>query len=226
MGSVAGKAFAGDAGRFGQLERAPGTRRRDAVRLLRSADAEARQRGRGSGAGTPQAGGAPEEVTSGRIRQRRTMRVILTGFNSFHGVDVNPSQLVVEYFARRGEPGIVAEVLPTEYAAAGRRIRSLVREHRPDVVLSLGVAQSRFAMCLERVALNLNDCETPDNAGIVATARPIVAGAPLAYYSSLPLDAMLAALRGVNVPSAITNHAGTFVCNHVYYSAQHEVEQA
>src|SRR5262249_2135258 len=64
------------------------------------------------------------------------------------------------------------------------------------------------------------------NAGIVATARPIVAGAPLAYYSSLPLDAMLAALRGVNVPSAITNHAGTFVCNHVYYSAQHEVEQA
>jgi pyroglutamyl-peptidase len=154
------------------------------------------------------------------------MRFVLTGFNSFSGVEVNPSQLVVEHFARRGDPAITAEVLPTEYAAAGRRIRSLVRERRPAVVLSLGVAQSRSAVCLERVALNLNDSETPDNAGVVTTGRPIVAGAPLAYLSTLPLDAMLAALRSANVPSAITNHAGTFVCNHVLFSALHEVEQS
>jgi pyroglutamyl-peptidase len=154
------------------------------------------------------------------------VRIILTGFNPFHGVGVNPSQLVVEHFARRGDPTIVAEVLPTEYAAAGRRIRSLVRELRPAVVLLLGVAQSRAVLCLERVALNLNDCETPDNAGVVATARPIVAGAPLAYFSTLPLEAMLAAMLGAKILSAITNHAGTFVCNHVYYSALHEAEQA
>jgi pyroglutamyl-peptidase len=154
------------------------------------------------------------------------MRLLLTGFNSFHGVGVNPSQLVVEHFARRGDPAVTAEVLPTEYAAAGRRIRSLIRDRQPAVVLSLGVAQSRAAVCLERVALNLNDCETPDNAGVVATARPIVAGAAPAYLATLPLDAMLAALRSASVPSAITNHAGTFVCNHVFYSALHEAEQA
>jgi pyroglutamyl-peptidase len=154
------------------------------------------------------------------------MRVVLTGFNSFHGVDHNPSQLVVEHFARHSDPAAVAEVLPTEYAAAGRRVRALVREHSPDLVLSLGVAQVRPTVCLERVALNLDDSDTPDNAGVVARGRLIHDGAPLAYFATLPIDAMLAALWAAKVPALITNHAGTFVCNHVFYCASHEIDRA
>jgi pyroglutamyl-peptidase len=154
------------------------------------------------------------------------MRVVLTGFDSFTGVESNPSQLIVEHFARRGDPDLVAAVLPTQYDAAAFRIRTLIREHRPDVVLSLGVAQTRTAISLERVALNLDDCDTPDNAGVLTHGRLISPGAPLAYFSTLPLDALLAALKLAAIPAAISNHAGTFVCNHVLYCALHEVALA
>src|SRR5262245_26005609 len=152
------------------------------------------------------------------------MRVVLTGFDSFSGVETNPSQLIAEHFARLREPGLVAEVLPTQYEAASLRIRALVREHRPDVVLSLGVAQTRTAVSLERVALNLDDCDTPDNAGVVTSGRLIDPAAPLAYFSTLPLDSLLAALKLAAIPTAISNHAGTFVCNRVFFSARHEIE--
>lgn len=152
------------------------------------------------------------------------MRIVLTGFDSFSGVETNPSQLIAEHFARRGRAGLVAEVLPTQYAGAAQRIRALVRRQRPDAVLCLGVAQARPAICLERVALNLDDCGTPDNAGVVTSGRLIAPDAPLAYWATLPLDALLAALCQAGVPAAISNHAGTFVCNHVFYSARHEIE--
>ena len=153
------------------------------------------------------------------------MTILLTGFSPFHGVETNPSQWIVEHFAAQ-KRDLITAVLPTEYAASGEKIRALIREHQPDVVLSLGVAQSRTSISLERVALNLNDTETPDNAGDVATGRLIEADAPLAYWSTLPLDALLAALKGAEIPAAITNHAGAFVCNHVFFSARHEIERA
>src|SRR5438067_1047453 len=111
------------------------------------------------------------------------MRIVLTGFDSFLGVETNPSQLLVEHFARRRDPRLIAEVLPTRYAAAAQKVRALIHEHRPDVMLSLGVAQTRPTISFERVALNLDDSETPDNAGVVAKGRLIVPGAPLAYWS-------------------------------------------
>jgi pyroglutamyl-peptidase len=157
------------------------------------------------------------------------MKILLTGFTPFGAVETNPSQLIVEHFTSRvthdGSVTIIAEVLPTVFETAGSRIRALIREHHPDAVVSLGVAQSRNAIHLERVALNLNDAGIPDNAGDLAQGRLIVPDGPLAYWSTLPIESMLAALKSRDIPATISNHAGAYVCNHVFFSARHEIEQ-
>ena len=151
----------------------------------------------------------------------RERKILLTGFNAFGTVRENPSQLVVEAIASRGWPDLTAAVLPTEFALAGRRIRALIRRHRPELIVCLGVAQGIPAIHLERVALNLDDTEAPDNAGRIHAAKRIVKGGPLAYESTLPIIKMRERLRARGIPAAISNHAGTYVCNHVFYVARH-----
>jgi pyroglutamyl-peptidase len=158
------------------------------------------------------------------------VKILLTGFNAFHGVKVNPSEEVALGLAERAAIGtgvaLMTSVLPTEYVAATRRIRQLFRSARPDAVLCLGVATKRDRISLERVALNLDDDPTPDNAGVVRRGRKIVRGGPDVYWTTLPLDAMLRALRGARVRAYISNHAGTFLCNHLFYAARHEAARA
>jgi len=155
--------------------------------------------------------------------------ILLTGFNRFGGLEVNSSELIVEAIATRalesGRTDLVSEVLPTEYRRAGDRMRYLIQEYQPKVILALGVATGAPFLRLERVALNLNDAEMPDNAGEVISGQLIEAKGPAAYWSSLPLTAMLEALDGLDVPVVVSNHAGTFLCNHVFYIARHQVEQ-
>src|SRR6185503_16919028 len=121
---------------------------------------------------------------------------------------VNPSQAVVEALGRstvQRRAEIVTEVLPCEFQRAGQRIATLIRELRPDTVVSLGLAASAATVRLERHALNLNDALRPDNAGDLASGRPIELDGPIGYWSTLPLDEMLRALKGRDIPSAITN---------------------
>jgi pyroglutamyl-peptidase len=156
------------------------------------------------------------------------MKILLTGFNRFGNLESNPSQLVVEEMARRAETRqwaeLVTEVLPTEFAGAGNRIAELIRRLRPDWIICLGVAQGIPGIHLERVALNLDDTEAPDNAGAAHQGKRIVEEGPLAYGSTLPLEEMVELLKRRGIPAAISNHAGTYVCNHVFYLARHEVQ--
>jgi len=155
--------------------------------------------------------------------------ILLTGFDCFGGLEVNPSELIVESIADRarksGLTDLVSEVLPTEYQRAGDRVCELIREVRPEAILALGVAIGVPFLRLERVALNLDDIEAPDNAGEIIQGRLIDAEGPTAYWSSLPLTRMIEALDRLGVPALISNHAGTFLCNHVFYLARHQVEQ-
>ena len=157
------------------------------------------------------------------------MLILVTGFEPFDGLAVNPSQAIVESLA--GAPSklegieLVTEILPTEFRAAGNRIVSRIRELRPDAVVSVGLAASAYAIRLERHALNLNDSLRPDNDGDLATGRLIDPAGPIGYWSTLPLDAMLRALKGRDIPAIISNHAGAYVCNHVFYTARHELER-
>lgn len=158
------------------------------------------------------------------------MRILVTGFNPFRGVRINPSELVVKALAQRTlqfskrYPAleIITAILPTEYIAATRLLRSLMRTTRPDGVICLGVASRRERISLERVALNWDDDPTPDNAGRIRRGRRIAPGGPDVYWSTLPLDPMREALRKHGIKSYVSNHAGTFVCNHAFYVARKE----
>ncbi|MBN1659803.1 MAG: hypothetical protein JXA93_15465 [Anaerolineae bacterium] len=157
------------------------------------------------------------------------MNILLTGFNRFGDLEFNPSEAIVNRCAAwaRGAGGVnlVAEVLSTEFEAAGERMRSLIRSVRPDLVVSLGVAARACGLRLERVALNLDDSPAPDNAGVPVTGRRIVPDGPVGYWSTLPLEDLKRALEAREIPVQISNHAGTFVCNHVFYVARHEIER-
>jgi pyroglutamyl-peptidase len=118
------------------------------------------------------------------------------------------------------------EILPTEFISAERRITNLILEARPDVILSLGVAERLNAIVLERFALNLDDTNMPDNVGSLPKAMPIDSDSPLAYSSTLPLSQLASKLAEASIPVAISNHAGTFVCNHIFYVARNVIERA
>jgi pyroglutamyl-peptidase len=157
------------------------------------------------------------------------MVILVTGFEPFDGRDVNPSQAIVEALRQRNAgrrcAQLVTEILPCEFRAAGDRIVTLIRELQPDAVMSVGLAASAAAIRLERVALNLNDSARPDNGGDLATGRLIDPDGPIGYWSTLPLDDMLRALKGRDIPAIISNHAGAYVCNHVFYTARREIER-
>jgi pyroglutamyl-peptidase len=102
----------------------------------------------------------------------------------------------------------------------GKSLALLEQEiHRtqPDLVICAGLAGGQGEINLERVASNIEDATIPDNAGNQPVNRPVVRGGPAAYWSTLPVTAIVTALREANLPARISNSAGTFVCNHVFY---------
>jgi pyroglutamyl-peptidase len=154
------------------------------------------------------------------------MQLLLTAFSAFADVEENPTvALLEELLARSGEwPAlkVEGEVLPTEYDRAGARIAELLAERRPDIWIGFGVARNETAIRLERTARNWQDCETPDNSGELRRGVPIVEGGPPSYRSNLDLADLLALLTKDGLGARISDDAGHFVCNHVFYSALHQ----
>ncbi len=111
--------------------------------------------------------------------------------------------------------------LPCLFGASRRVLRAALRQTQPDLVLSLGLAGSRAEITPERVAVNIDDARIPDNAAASPVDESIVAGGPVAYWSTLPIKAITGALRAAGIPAAVSQTAGTFVCNHVFYALMH-----
>jgi pyroglutamyl-peptidase len=149
------------------------------------------------------------------------MTTLVTGFEPFGGSKVNSSELVVNALDALAEPNVITAVLPTTYRGAEARIGELLRSHRPQMVLMLGLAEATTKVRFEQVALNLDDSETPDNDGEMRLRGRIVKGAPVGYWSSLPLDGMADASRGLGERVLFSHDAGGFVCNHVFFTAAH-----
>lgn len=147
------------------------------------------------------------------------IHVLVTGFEPFGGSSVNASEEAV-----RGLPAEVAgvlittAVLPCVFGEAPRELDRLIAAHRPDVVVAVGEAGGRSSVDLERVAINVDDARIPDNAGNRPIDVPVVVGAPSAYFSTLPIKACAAAVAAAGVPGSVSNSAGTFVCNHVFFA--------
>lgn len=150
-------------------------------------------------------------------------RILLSGFDAFGGETINPSWEAVRALHGRRVGGhlVVTRQLPTEFAASLRQLKAVMRELKPAIVLGVGQAGGRAQLSLERVAINLQDARMPDNAGAQPIDEPVIADAPAAYFSTLPLKAMLAALHDAGVPAEISHSAGTYVCNHIAYAMLH-----
>jgi pyroglutamyl-peptidase len=155
------------------------------------------------------------------------MKALVTGFEPFGDDPINPALEALRRLPPRlGDTDIATRTLPTVFGRSLDALDDALRAVRPDLVLGVGLAGGRAALSLERVAINLDDARIPDNAGQQPIDRAIVAGGPPAYFATLPIKAAAAALREAGLPAIVSNTAGTFVCNHVFYGLLHRAATA
>ncbi len=149
--------------------------------------------------------------------------VLVTGFDAFEGAAINPSWEAARALHGQeiGAHRVVAGQLPTEFARSLPALQALVLAHQPRLVLCCGLAGGRAAISLERVAINVQDARIADNAGARPIDEPVVDAAPAAYFTSLPIKAMRQALLQAGIAAEVSQTAGTFVCNHVFYGLMH-----
>jgi pyroglutamyl-peptidase len=154
------------------------------------------------------------------------MRILVTGFEPFGGQSLNPSWEVARALHGTSLDGaqdaqLVALQLPCVFAQALPALQDALANHRPDIVLALGQAEGRCDFSVERVAINVMDARIPDNAGDQPIDVPVIAGGPAAYFSTLPIKALVSGLRASGFAASVSQTAGTFVCNQVFYALQH-----
>lgn len=149
--------------------------------------------------------------------------ILLTGFAPFAGEAGNPSWNAVVALDGKRISGhrIIARKLPVEFGASLQVLRAAIRETKPTLVLCVGQAGGRAQLSIERIAINVDDARIPDNADACPIDMPVVANGPAAYFATLPIKAMLVALRGAGIPAEVSQTAGTYVCNHVFYGLMH-----
>ena len=147
------------------------------------------------------------------------MKALVTGFDPFGGDKINPSSLAVGRLRKRiGGIVVHTATLPTSYAKSAGVLRKAIEKTRPDIVLCVGQAGGRTELCLERVAINVQDARIRDNDGKQPIDKPVVADGPAAHFATLPIKACVAEMRKAGLPAAVSNTAGTFVCNHIFYA--------
>ena len=151
--------------------------------------------------------------------------ILVTGFDPFGGQSINPSWIAVQALDGLELDGhrVVAAQLPTRFGHALRALDELIEAHRPVLVVCTGQAGGRAAISLERVAINVNDARIPDNLGAQPVDTPVVEGGPVGYFTTLPIKAMLAAMLAEGLRAEVSQTAGTFVCNHVFYGLMHRL---
>lgn len=168
-----------------------------------------------------------DELMKQTTRPNTVPTVLLTGFDAFGGDAINPSWLVAQALDGQAIEGhkVLAAQLPTEFVASRQQLAALLRLHKPALVVCLGLAGGRAGLSLERIAINVQDARIADNAGAQPIDDPIIKSGPAAYFSTLPIKAMLQALLAADIPSEVSQTAGTFVCNHVFYALMHALKK-
>ena len=182
----------------------------------------------------------PADATSGRRRARRDAYVpaeliispraphrngevvLVAGFEPFGGEKVNPSwdictKLDGEIAGMRVETCLV----PCEFRRSIEVVADAIEQHHPLLVICLGQAGGRTHLGVERVAINVDDARSPDNRGAQPVDEMIAANGPPAYFATIPIKAMAAAMRAAGAPTEVSNSAGTYVCNHLMYGVLH-----
>jgi len=153
------------------------------------------------------------------------MKVLVTGFEPFGGQPVNPSECVVGALAAQSFEGITlyTSILPVDHARAPAALLEALQAAQPNAVLCLGESGRRMRLSIERVAINLLDYPIADNAGQQFNDLMIATDGPAAYFTTLPVRALLDAVHAANVPVELSLSAGAFLCNQVMYTLLHHI---
>lgn len=150
-------------------------------------------------------------------------KVLVTGFDPFGGEPINPAWESVKELAKIESDQYKVEVrqIPTVFDKSIEHLYAAIEETKPDIVLCIGQAGGRGDLSIERVAINVNDARIADNEGNQPIDTPIVEHGPAAYWSTLPIKSMVHELQQQGIPASISQTAGTYVCNHVFYGLMH-----
>lgn len=147
------------------------------------------------------------------------MKVLITGFDPFGGEKINPAWEAVRALPDNIDGIEVIKLqIPTVFKKSAQKLFENIDAVKPDAVICVGQAGGRFEFCVERVAINLDDGRIPDNEGYQPVDTPVFEDGDTAYFTSLPIKAMVEELKKASIPAAVSNTAGTYVCNHIMYS--------
>lgn len=154
------------------------------------------------------------------------MKILVAAFDPFGGEKINPALEAVKLLDNEiAGAEIIKLEIPTVFHKSADTMRKKALEVKPDMILCVGQAGGRFALTPERVAINQDDARIEDNEGNQPIDAPIQEDGPPAYFSTLPIKAMVEKIKETGVPSAVSNTAGTFVCNHIMYQALYLTEK-
>ncbi len=155
------------------------------------------------------------------------MKLLLTAFEPFNGETINPSLETALAIEKIQFAGVQVDVLklPVARFEAVEIVLQNLREKKPGAVVMLGEAGGRSKVTPERVAINVDDYRIPDNTGLQPVGEPIVPNGPAGYFSGLPIYRLVDEMTKANIPAVISNSAGTYLCNRVFYSVMNYIAQ-
>lgn len=149
-------------------------------------------------------------------------KLLITGFDPFGGQTINPAWEAVRLLPDAiGEYELCKLQIPTVFGTAAQTVLAEAERLLPDVIISVGQAGGRSAVTPERIGINLRDARIPDNAGNQPADIPICPGGPDGIFATVPVGAMVRSIADAGLPAAVSNTAGTFVCNDVLYTLLH-----
>lgn len=155
------------------------------------------------------------------------MKIMLTAFDPFGGDKINPALEAVKLVRPElFQAEIIKVEIPTVFGKSIRTALAAMQEHQPEVVFCIGQAGGRFDMTPERVAINLDDGRIPDNEGNQPIDSPIFEDGEPAYFSMLPIKAMVQSMKDAGIPASVSNTAGTYVCNHIMYGVLYHIHKS
>ena len=161
------------------------------------------------------------------IRSGGPLRILLTGFKPYDGMARNPTEQLMrrapEALADIPDVTLRTIVLDTDYQLSEQQFMAALNDFRPDAVLSFGLSRRLDEIKLERIAINVDDAPIVDTGGKLRHGQKIAEEGPVGYWTTIPIDAILHALHDSGIPAGISNHAGAYVCNHLYYFGLHAI---
>jgi pyroglutamyl-peptidase len=154
------------------------------------------------------------------------LKILITGFDPFGGESINPAWEAVKLIPSNIENIEVVKLqIPTVFKKATEVLLAGAEEHKPDAIICVGQAGGRYDITIERVAINLDDARITDNEGNQPIDEKVHSDGENAYFTNLPIKAMVEGIRSEKIPASISNTAGTFVCNHIMYSVLYHINK-